>query len=250
VALTGVSSGQTSAQARPIVNSSGTVVAAPIGLDYGNGNNGNNYIAGDTTVSGTLGGVGFSGVAMTRVNNPQSNNKIDISGANSNSWTDPNRTMGSYYATLPGATANCTFTASITNGVMTVTATNSGCKLNVGDAITWAGQTLQDFIKTCGTASCTTASAGGGIVGYATTGTYNLASKDNSIKANVASTTMSAWRPDQLADAMDGLSKNNWDSNGGALQPAIANNYFRNGFGMPNPAAGSAGTWAPFMVHH
>ena len=139
-------------------------------------------------------------------------NAIDPAGTNGCSFTDPARTAGSYYSTLAGATANQTFTGHITAGVLTV---DSGSPtLNIGDAITWASQTKQDYIKSG-------------------TGPYTM----TGINTTVSSRAMSSWTAQQLIDLTKGdprtpttgQYKGNWNTN---LTACAVNTYIKLGFSV------------------
>jgi hypothetical protein len=97
------------------------------------------------------GGLAINTIAPTGCNLTL-DNAVDAAGANTCSYTDPNRSAGSYYATGgSGAwtpTANATFTGVVSSGVLTVSGW-SGNPLHVGDAVTWTTptQTKQDYIK-------------------------------------------------------------------------------------------------------
>jgi hypothetical protein len=161
-------------------------------------------------------GSGFS-ISPSAVYAGQTNGGGNYSNAidcNHNSYTDPNRTAGSYYATIAGATANATATScSIASGVLTVVGTVTGT-LNVNDAVICGSQSVADYIKSFGTGS-------GG------TGTYNLAGTES-----VASGTLSTYTTQQLITAMRNNNKVNWNSN---LTGCAFAKYMQAGFGVTNP---------------
>lgn len=155
-----------------------------------------------------------------------SNNLVDPTGINTlgcsaGVYVDPNRTAGSYFSTLAGSTANCTFTASVSAGTMTVSA-NNGCALSIGDAITWSGQTKADFIKGNSTTNPTLCSPNCTGTG-SNNGTYALAGGQT-----VGSTTISDWTAQQLLNAMHNQTKSNWKT---TLTACALNTYIKAGFG-------------------
>ena len=127
-------------------------------------------------------------------------------------FTDPNRTPGSYFATLAGSTANATFTGVIASGVLTISGITG--TVAAGDAITWSGQTAQDFIKSFGS-------------GTGGNGTYNLAGTET-----VGSGAMSSYTTVQFINAARANNKANWN---GALTATALNTYILAGFGITNP---------------
>jgi hypothetical protein len=134
-------------------------------------------------------------------------------------YPDPLRTTGSYYATLPGATANKTFTGSIVNGVLTVTGTNSP-DIEMGDALVWSGQTKAEYIWY----------QNSGVQGG--NGSYSLGSINFSggiYPLNVSSRSMQTFSRRQLTALMRQQSKSNWNA---GLTAPIVNNYIRAGFGI------------------
>jgi hypothetical protein len=143
----------TSNQTTGTWNSVSTVIYAGTNAWEG----GQQYKVGDS-LTGTLGasGSGFSVlVASVYGGNTLTNNVYKASDCHATGWTgtqptisDPDRTPGSYYATLPGATANATFTGTLsTGGVMTVSGW-SGNPIRQGDAL--GGLAQSDFVKVAG----------------------------------------------------------------------------------------------------
>lgn len=173
----------------------------------------------DSVTNNTIGTLDTTGPCSL-----PTHNVVDTGGTNFCNFTDPNRTPGSYYSTLAGATANATFTASVDgSGTMNVTAVTSGT-LNIGDAIKWSGQTKADFIKgtnaisnsLCSTPPCT---------GTGTTGTYAL----SGINISVGSQSMSSYRPQQLLALMRAQTKPTWNTN---FTACAVNKYIKAGFGI------------------
>lgn len=141
------------ANCMPIVGGSTGVVALGHSTESLGGqafiNGGTNYTVGDTTTvsNAGLGGTG-SGLLLTVAavgTNTISGNTLDGSGTNSNNYPDPNRTPGSYLASLGLVAANCTFTGEATNGILTISGISDNL-LTIGDCITYSGQTRQDWI--------------------------------------------------------------------------------------------------------
>lgn len=157
-AYTNLSSSGSGASAMPIVGGSTAVVALTHSADDAGGQafigNGINYAVGDTmTINNSgLGGTG-SGLVVTVTQLCQNTigpNKFDCAGTNATyNWPDPNRTPSSYLATLGRVGPNCSFTGSITNGVLTVSGMNTP-SLCIGDCIVWPGQTRADYVFRAG----------------------------------------------------------------------------------------------------
>lgn len=196
---------------------------------------GHNYSPNDdlTTPNSNLGGSG-SGFHVHVATVYGGNTVISNGGyshdadCNSNSYPDPNRSYGAYYATLSGATANATLTGAIAsvNGISVMTVASITGTLNVGDALKWSGQTANDFVKfnsvntganSCGTGLACTGSGG--------TGTYALAGTETQ-----TSIAMSSYTPNQfVAAAMAKLTKATFDPNYTAW---CANSWIKAGFGI------------------
>lgn len=193
---------------------------------------GKNYLVNDVLSSAIPGGTGFqitlnsvSSVTVASAGcNLAINNIVDPSGANPNSCTyaDAGRTAGSYYSTLAGSTANATFTGVVANGVLTVSGISG--TLNLGDAVTWAGQTNQDYIKFNSISSGTPCN-GVACTGNGGNGTYAL----TGINTTVGSQSMKGWTAQQLINSMRAQSKSNWNTN---LTACAVNKYIKAGFGI------------------
>lgn len=173
-------------------------------------------------------GSGLQLTVTALASNTIGTNSIDTGGTNNNGqagqpWPDPNRSAGSYYATLPGATANATFTGSISAGVLTVS--NLVGTLNLGDAINW-GQAKADYIF-----SQVTGTTG-------SNGTYNLASKTGTAPASAGSQPMNSYTAQQLINLMRNQSKATWNT---ALTSKVVNQYIAQGFGLNWASALPAG---------
>jgi hypothetical protein len=183
-----------------------------------------------TTNTGSGMQIKVNSLAVNRVAaagcNFTTNNNIDPTASNPNGCTypDPNRTLGSLYATRVGATANAMFTGVVSSGTLTVTSITG--TLNLGDAITWSGQTKSDYIRGNSTTRYTLCSPN--CTGASGNGTYAL----TGINATVGSTSMSSWNYQQWLNLADNQSKQTWDT---TLTACYANQYLNAGFGRTNP---------------
>lgn len=236
-ALSNVSSTCAGSPSADLISAGGIIVAIGIGGSDGPTEKkdapGNSCTAGDTLSASVTGGSGLvitldTVTANTTASlgcNTTTNNVVDLTGANSCSFTDPNRTLGSYYATLSGATANATFTGVIdVNGTLTVSALTG--TINLGDAVTFSGQTKADFIKGNSTTSnslCTVTCTGAG-----STGTYAL----TGINKSVSSGAMSSWAAQQFINLARNQFKGGWNTN---YTACAANKYIKAGFGVTDP---------------
>ena len=199
------------------------------------------FPSGGSNFQATLASVATNTVSSSGCN-LASNNIIDPTGANvlgcsGSVYVDPNRTAGSYYASLSAHSpvANATMTASIdAGGVLHVTAISG--TLNIGDAIKFSGQTKADYIKgdNAGTSSggtghspalCNVAPNNANCTGTGGTGTYAL----SRINVSVGSGSMSSYTATQLIGLMRKNAKQNWDTN---LTACKFNTYIKNGFGF------------------
>lgn len=152
---------------------------------------------------------------------------------NSGSWvgglqptlTDPNRSPGSYYASLSLGSANATFTGVISSGVLTVTGISG--TLNVGDAITYSGQTVSDFVQYNSSNGSGTSCGGSSCTGTGGNGTYALAGTESQ-----TSISMSSWTYQQLVNAVRSNNMSNWNS---SLTACKYNTYILAGFGISDP---------------
>ena len=177
----------------------------------------------------SVSGIGANGCTLATQNDTSDNTGTNVCG-----YTDPLRSAGSYYATLAGSTASATFTGVLAtvSGAATSVLTVSSItgSLNLGDAITWAGQIKADYIKfnsantgtnSCGTLTACTGSGGAGL--YAVAGTETHTS------------SMSSWTAQQLIAAMDannkssGVAVTGWNT---ALTANCVNQYINAGFGI------------------
>ena len=124
---------------------------------YGSGHNyeqfNNGFTVNDIVSPSTQpgGGSGFTAKVNSLCVVTTTNNHNDPTGATGASYSDPHRSHGSYYANvISSPVAAQTFTGSLVNGVLTASSTGDQ-GFNVGDAITWPGQTKADQVKTFGT---------------------------------------------------------------------------------------------------
>jgi hypothetical protein len=169
-------------------------------------------------------------------------------------YPDPYRNLGSYYATLSGATSSASVTGTINNclpscsgsstagNVMNVTAVGSGT-LNVGDSITFPGQTHSVTItgnaniapNMCGGSNCT---GTGGTGTYAVDISLNGCSSGSSwsdcstaaaVTTLASSQTLTGYSPQSLITLEHAQAKNNWNA---ALGSCAINNYIAYGFGI------------------
>lgn len=195
-------------------------------------NPGKGYTVNDVLTSAISGGSGYHYRVDTLCTNTTSPNNLDPTGSNSANWPDPNRTPGAYYATLAGSTANATFTGVISGGVVTVSGISG--TLNLGDAITWTGQSKSEYIKgnaSTGSSLCSPACTGSG-----GNGTYAVAGTET-----VGSIAMKSYATQQLIALMDNQSKGTWNT---ALTASAVNSFIQAGFGIS-----AAPSWASFTVH-
>lgn len=125
-------------------------------------------------------------------------------------FPDPGLAVGGYYAGLAGASPNQTFTGHITAGNSLVIDAGSPT-LNLGDSITWAGQTQDDFIKSG-------------------SGPYTMSGANGAI----SSRTMFSWTNAQFVQAAEAsLSPTNFDPKKTACSLVKAIQV--SGFAMTNP---------------
>lgn len=190
-----------------------------------------------TVPSGTS-GLAINTIGATGCNFAGGQNAIDAAGANTCSYSDPNRTAGSYVADNAvafGVSANTTFTGATsgagcgTSGSCVLTASVATGVLGLGDAVTWSGQSKHDYIKgdgssrsaaTCGGSACT------GNNGSCTTNCTFLMTGINAVQSSIL---MSDWTASQFLALADNQSKQTWNQN---LRACKVNDYIRGGFGM------------------